>query len=219
MTSTPARNGTRGPMLASIYNQTIRPDQIFAYSPPGVEIFADLQKLGPDDYGSFIEQRCATDLGPVMKISAVVMEDLPADSIVITVDDDIIYERCWLEKMLEAAHHYPGCAVGFSGWNAHDLVKGGDYRFAHGSIDVLEGWAGAAYRPRFFDSTILTIPEIYRNVDDVWISAWLERSRGIPRIVIGNPYCRPTDAVPGLHDRSDFKELNRKAAIAAGFGR
>lgn len=206
MTTHAARNGTLGPTIESISNQTIKPDAWHVYTPPGVK-----------DLDPKTVIRCDVDLGPVMKISAVAIDDSRADpdAIIITIDDDIVYAPNWLEKLLEACAKHPDEAIGFSGWNTTDLVDGGDYMWPSigERCDVLEGWAGAAYRARFFDADVLKIPEPFKFVDDVWISSYLHR-RGIGRRVIGSPFdvAKPTHATPGISSRPDFKQLNREAA-------
>lgn len=208
MTTHAARNGSLGPTLASLANQTIKPDKIIVYGAPG-SYFRPLNTIPPTiEYVA-----CGVDLGPVMKISAAVLVDLPPHAIVITVDDDITYEREWLAAILVGCAEYPESAIGFSGWNTQKLITEGLYDWANGpgEIDVLEGWAGVAYRAGFLNPSILKIPEEFKFVDDVWISSWLHK-RKIQRRIIGTPMCKPNGLLPGLHDRSDFRDLNRHAA-------
>jgi hypothetical protein len=205
MTTVPDRNGTLEPTISSLKNQSIIPSVIVAYLPPGAAQITN--QLGP----TVQNVRCGTDIGPIMKLTAVL--DAKPDDIVVTVDDDIAYDHDWLATIVQAANKYPDDAIGFSGWNITDLVEGGDYAWPQQPCfaDVIEGWSGAAYRAKFFTPEIFKVPPEFRNVDDVWISSWLHR-RGIARRLIGFPMCRVVGKTPGLHDRSDFKELNRRAA-------
>jgi hypothetical protein len=60
-------------------------------------------------------------------------------------------------------------------------------------------------------------PDLFRFVDDVWISWQLQR-KGTPRLVLPHqgPIVRgPPAALPGLCNRPDFVKLNRDAAVAA----
>lgn len=205
MTTHKARNGSLGPTLHSLTNQTIKPDKILVYCAPGADLFPQHPLV---EY-----VKCAEDLGPVMKISAAVLADLPAFAIVITVDDDIIYSRELIATILAGCAQFPNAALGFSGWNVRKLIDEGIYEWPSGlgRIDVLEGWAGAAYRAGFFGPSILTPSNVFKFVDDVWISAYLNVA-GIERRIIGQPMAVQAGNLSGLHDRSDFIDLNRHAA-------
>jgi hypothetical protein len=225
MTTHAGRNGTLAPTLISLAQQTSAFDGLVIYLPPGANdpITPKLLNEAPGDVIDLIVMRfhcvhCSVDLGPIMKLTAVT-EDISNDSIVITVDDDIVYQPAWLETLLAGANQLPNSAVGFSAWNVFDLINGGDYAWAppNSSADVIEGWSGAAYRKRFFDPSVMIVPDEFRNVDDVWISSWLHR-RGVQRVSIGYPMAKSTNATEGLHNRPDFKELNR-AAAKIGFRR
>lgn len=212
MTTHAARNGTLGPTLKSLADQSIKPDRLYIYAAPGTDTDSILSCIERDDRTKVSVVEAAIDLGPIMKLSAV-LEDVPADSLIITVDDDIIYQRDWLMTLLIACAAHPDKAIGFSGWSARYLVEDDCYSWAVplAYADVLEGWAGAAYRARFFTPGVFKAPKQFRNVDDVWISSYLNR-RGIFRYVAATPLCTPTNATKGLHDRPDFKQLNREAA-------
>lgn len=204
MTTTPARNGTLGPTLYSLRMQSV-PDV-------ALRIYAALDCAVPTE--SWVP---SFDYGPVTKIAAVVDTTIPDDAIVVTVDDDIIYERTWLEQILAGAETFPACAVGFSGWHVDRFRRGEhDYRWARpgAACDVLEGWAGVAYRKLWFGPEILMPPSDFRLVDDVWISSYLAR-KGIGRRVIGQgtPAAPAQNGPPGLHDRADFKAMNERAAL------
>lgn len=229
MTSTIARRGTLGPTLESLRAQTVRADEIRLHGEPSVITDSALDPFIAD---GTIKTAVARDRGPVTKLAILEDRKLRDDDILITVDDDIIYEPRWLETLLEGAAKHPDHAVGFCGWNAYDFLraakdndpKGGEYVWAAvpGPCDVLEGWAGIAYRRKFFyidplqgiPSVLCPLP-MFRNVDDVWI-AWHLHRRRVPRATIHHRMARERpDPIPGLHHLEDFVDLNRKAAIVA----
>jgi len=218
MTTTAARNGTLGPTLKSIDQQKLPPDFLVVYLPPGAS------SDGLDYSHRMITVRCEEDLGPVMKLSAVLDRWSDTDDdYIITIDDDIIYDDQMIEQLLIASDQDPNSAIGYSGWNITDLIQPGDkgeYIFPRQpcAVDVLEGWSGALYRRRWFTPDVMKVPPEFRNVDDVWISSWLHK-RGIGRKLIAQPKAKSNDlGLPGLHNRSDFKQLNREAA-RIGFAR
>lgn len=220
MTTIAARNGTLGPTLASLAaNQIHEPDEILIYITPGCEYPATPFQ---NRLVQAITVRGSEDYGPVTKLGAVRDHSIDPDDLIVTVDDDIVYHPNWLAMVVSAAHEYPNDAIGFSGWNVGSFLDGtGSFEFLSppGVCDVLEGWAGAAYRKRFFDGVdILNSPPAFKFVDDVWISSQLAK-KGIVRRMIAFPQARPADQnQQGLHTRHDFRELNRLAVIE-GFSR
>lgn len=209
MTSIPARNGTLGPTLESLKAQTLQPDEIRLY----IDVFCkDPQIVDVDVWRS-------TDRGPLTKLLAVTDARLPSDAIIVTVDDDVIYEPTWLETLTHAAIEQPDAAIGMSGWCAFDFFqrgKSGSYAWPKelpATVDVLEGWAGVVYRKRFFDLNLWAYPQEFRYVDDVWIGSYLAH-RGIVRRVIRTPMAKPIEHnLDALHKRPDFVDLNRRAVL------
>lgn len=207
LTTVPSRNGTLGPTIASLLAQTYKPNDIRLHVPPGAFTVEGVTNLW------------VPDSGPITKISAVLDAGLPGDAIIITADDDVVYGPRWLETLVAGAEANRHSAVGMSGWNASGFLRGGgghadNYQFSASRrlCDVLEGWAGVAYRKEFFDDDILYPPEPFFWVDDVWISSYLKK-RGVDRRVLCPPMGRSTGRLPGLHNREDFVALNRRAAI------
>jgi hypothetical protein len=203
LTSIPARNGTLRTTLASLATQSRAPDEI--------RLYGDANVAG--DGHPVIRVR---DRGPVTKLTAAGDHELAPDDVIVTCDDDVTYPVTWLEHLVAASELTPNAAIGFSGWNASDFLLNGErgyYIWANpGYCDVLEGFAGVAYRRGFFTDDVLEPPEAFRWVDDVWISSYLHK-RSIPRRVIRGPHGRAQERLPGLHNRPDFLKLNRNAAI------
>ena len=226
MTSIPARRGTLGPTLDSLRAQTIKPDSIQLHA---VDAALDFDFSGWPELELHHLER---DPGPVAKLSALNDRTLDDDDLVVTVDDDQIYEPRWLEMLVAGAKAHPDCAVGMAGWNANNFIEakrrgdpeGGFYNWAHapGFCDVLEGFAGVAYRKRFFwiDSfwnraSVLNPMPIFDRVDDVWIAYYL-KNRGVKRALVHTKMCheRP-GALSGLHNHPEFVSWNRRAAMFA----
>lgn len=206
MTTVPCRNGTLGATIRSLQEQSLKPDQIRLYLTPGCESVPSVNCVW------------TSDLGPITKLSAVRECELSSDAIIVTADDDQIYAPNWLSTLVEGAKQYPNEAVGLSGWNVSHFLRDpvrGTYEWLNGPgpCDVLEGFAGTAYRKSFFADDVWSIPATCRFVDDVWISGYLFR-RGIGRRVVGKKLQQSTaHDQQGLHTRSDFVELNRKASV------
>jgi hypothetical protein len=222
LTTLPSRlNSTLPAVLESLSAQTYRADEYRLYLCRG-----DLTLAPP--WPRWVRVLVVPDLGPLTKLSAAVDPTLPPDTIIVTADDDVIYDRDWLETLVkhakDAGASATPAAVGFCGWSARALVQLGRWAWdrGYGDTDVLEGWAGAAYRRKWFDPAgttgalgILDPPVPYRWVDDVWISSWLAR-RGIRRKTITMGQVIPATPTPegqrsGLHRQPGWLELNREA--------
>ena len=217
MTSIPARNGTLDPTINSLRSQTRPPDEIRLYLGPGCCIY-DSGIDEPPVICKYVKDR-----GPVTKLSAVVDPAVRSDSIIITVDDDIRFHQEWLETLLQHVQKHPDAAIGMAGWNRKDLIERGRFERAAGECDVIEGFAGVAYRKWFFSQDVLEPPEEIKFVDDVWISAYLNEI-GIKRVVVPGAETlidiKSSDASAcGIHTRPDFAALNRRAAIECFSGK
>lgn len=217
MTSIPARNGTLIPTLMSLIHQSQMPDQIRLYLTDGCQrpksdIGMHFDELS---FGGLTPQvYWTTDHGPLTKLSAAVDPGVPGDALIVTVDDDVIYDSNWLEHLVSTAKALPEDALGYSGWSIHDLIRGGTYAWPKvgETCDVLEGWAGAAYRKRWFRPDLFVTPKEFFWTDDVWISSYLE-ARGVKRRVIRTPMAKSIDHDRlAIHKRPDFVEINRRAS-------
>lgn len=206
MTTIPERVGRIEPTIRSILGQVPPPDEVRLYVGFDCPPVAGVTLLRVEDRG------------PVTKLSAVLDPEVSDHAVVVTADDDVEYQQGWLSTLVDAAVATPECAIGYSGWNVSAFLSdapNASYVWPRtpAMCDVVEGWAGAAYRKRFFDGDATSPPEEFRTVDDVWISGVLRR-RGIPRRLVGPRLARSRDVTPGLHKQAGFLERNRAAARA-----
>ena len=217
MTSIERRAGTLRWTLDSLFAQTLKPTEVRLYAEPvvlndhGLDPYPDLRRFSTEDRGS------------VTKISAIADPQLDDHDLIVTVDDDVVYDPRWLATLVDGVDANPGAAVGFSGWNVSSFLEdpvNGSYFWPRdtGPRDVLEGWAGVAYRKSFLDvRAVLSPPPLFRYVDDVWISWQLQRQK-TPRITIpkGDLVFKGTPVnLPGLHNRPDFVSHNRTASVVS----
>lgn len=145
------------------------------------------------------------DYGPATKLlGALEQLNLAANSIVITIDDDNNYPKNMLLYLAYKAKNNPNFAIGLSGMRPHYNKQGKiitdsptgiglkAVKENNAFVPILEGFAGIAYRPKFFDETIFEIenaPRECRNSDDVYISYYLAR-KNIPRQVLRSKFMR-----------------------------
>ncbi len=124
------------------------------------------------------------DYGSVTKIAPTIMRVEDPETIIITVDDDIVYKDGFIEYHLKKQKFYPDCALSFAGIGSHDsschlcttLKK-------DTPMKILEGYKTASYKRKFFENDFFTdfIPKSWS--DDVIISAYLGKQK-IRKIVM-----------------------------------
>lgn len=182
LTSYKKRFPTLSICLKSIFNQTVLPDKLILFLskdesyedlPDSVK---DLQKYGLEI--KFVDG----DLKPHKKYYYA-MQSYPND-IVITLDDDLIYDPTLLEELLKVHKRFPNCVVAA---RAHEIT------FKNGKIDEYINWnqcstdeyipsfkymategAGALYPPHLLNLDLLldlNYVNKYINVDDLWLKA------------------------------------------------
>ncbi len=111
------------------------------------------------------------DYGPATKLLGVLEQvDMPQDTIIVTLDDDIKYKNNVVLHLAYSAMLNPDKAIGLSGTNIytrdevkqkHDLSLGLKTRYnTNESVAILQGYAGIAYRRKFFSNDIYKISDL-----------------------------------------------------------
>lgn len=161
------------------------------------------------------------DYGPSMKLLPVLEYEREPESIIITIDDDHVYNEEFLETILKYSKQYPDCAVGFDGWNVRSLIEKNKFEFFYENLDepvsadVLAGFRGVLYKKKFFTDDIFDyegFPKIAFMQDDVWISAHLAKNN-IKRLILPGFHSKEILMPHGLHRRLTFKRICRRMAI------
>lgn len=212
-TTIPSRIEHIRPMLDSLMQQKRKPDEIYMTLPE--KSLRSGEFVIKYKIPMFLRQypitivRIPYDYGPVCKIlGGILSESRSFDCRIVTVDDDIVYPDTLLSDLEKYCQECPDCAVGFSGFrfipdppfvklftplkNVEKLIPG-FVKISHGDeVDILQGFAGVAYDPLWFDELSqiedwCKESELLRSVDDCVLSAYLSL-RGIRRRVF-----RPTN--------------------------
>ena len=205
-TTVPGRINKSKYTIASILNQTIRVDEICIYIPnksrKNIEyIIPKWMKNLENNLPQFTIKRCNKDWGPATKIIPALIEFENTNSILIYIDDDIIYNKNMIETLISYSKLYPNYAICNQGWNVerwngkssiirrtlHHATKyfptldPYNYTFT----DVMQGFSGVLVKPRFFDNNKIVKTNQYPQevffVDDVYISGHLN-NQNIKRI-------------------------------------
>ncbi len=186
LTTTPYRIDKIKTTLDSILAQSIKADKIFLNVP--YTFRRDNAKyIIPawlKDYRGIIINR-SDDFGPITKlIPTLLQQDLPADAIVITVDDDHWYPRHVVRDLVNYSMQHPTTAITVVNLRLNLDIN---YQFAesravhyykHASrAPLVIGVGGVAYRKSFFNQRFInmlsTLPAPCQLSDDLVISMYL----------------------------------------------
>lgn len=166
--------------IASILNQDVLPDKVilwlaFGTRPP--PIYDQLISRG-------LEIRYCEDIRSYKKLIPA-LESLPED-ILITADDDVLYPRDWMTRLIRAYEKYPNCIQGFR-CHAISLTSQGEVRpYSQWKKDIDQtdsfpefaifptGVNGVIYPPQTLDRRCLNrdlFMRIAPSADDIWFWA------------------------------------------------
>lgn len=126
LTTLPHRLPHLLPVLQSLLNQHVKPDQVYLNLPtsyrrfnstssPGkpLSIPHDIQRLVLNDILRI--QAIPVDYGPATKLIPTLEAERDPSTIIITVDDDMIYKPTQVQLLLKAYFHFPYAAYGYAG--------------------------------------------------------------------------------------------------------
>lgn len=128
LSAIPPRFAEFGATLKCILAQRERVDEIVLYLPRHYKRFnMDLGAPPPVPEGVTVRV-VDEDLGPATKILPASREFRGQDVRLVFGDDDQLYDRDWVGRLVAASKAHPGCAIAEEGWQVNDLNQ--------------EGWVG-----------------------------------------------------------------------------
>ncbi|MFL0493516.1 glycosyltransferase [Priestia megaterium] len=201
LTSYPARFSTIHICIKSLLNQTCKPDKVILYlgkDCTAKDITKEMKKL--ENYGLEIKMGYE-DIRPHKKYYYA-MQEYPND-IVVTVDDDVIYDRNLIESLMESYSKYP---YAVSARRVHNIIKSeknlqpyNKWEFECTSIQepsmnlIAIGVGGILYPPacmseRVFD--LKSIKKICLNADDIWLK-FMQVINSTPVVWVDSTFIHP----------------------------
>ena len=214
LTTIPSRVARIKPMLESLVAQTRKPDSSILWLPKVC------RKQGvPYDVPSDLKEwmflndiaisECSTDWGPATKLIPTLLCEWENDTIIITLDDDIVYEPHLIEELVAASERWPNDSLGFMGGKKGSQFIHAEQLRMHGierePVEILGGYRGIVYRRRMFDESIFEelneLQEKEAFLEDDHLFRWNLYKRGIGCYVIRTDY-------PGCGNGLNFRFLN-----------
>ena len=228
LTTIPSRMTHIYPCLLCITKQVVKADEIVLVLPK--ESKREPKPDGSDPYEmpknlyDFIQKEKITiyrpekDWGPATKLLPVLKREMDKklppekENLIITMDDDKLYDKHTIESLVNCWKHNPNFVAGRKGGfmeftknkKNHPLYeqskkfgfmcetprRGADFT-KPGLIHVIYGTGGVLYRPSFFDEGVFgyesnNAPKEAFFVDDVWISGQLAK-RNVSSLIAPSP--------------------------------
>ena len=205
LTSYPARISCVPQVLKTIFNQTLLPDEIVLWL--GKDRFPNRLADLPEELKNFIEKgeltiRWVQDIGPHTKYFYA-FKEYP-DALLITVDDDILYQETIIESLYQSYLQHPnavsasrarligisddGLFFPFNDWLLLGGVEDNTVDLMPSMSFLAEGVEGCLYPTGLFEGIredLLDIPAIQRtcpNNDDLWLKV-MQLVADIPVVV------------------------------------
>ena len=181
MTTIPSRSKNITFTINSILKQTISPNKIF--------ITISKKSLREQNINYEIPSNILNhplieiiisdkDNGPINKLYGGILKCQNKDDIIITVDDDSIYNRYMLENIYNYSKTNTKKAIGTIGRIEYKKkIFGYDYDIPC-KVKLLEGYGGVGYRKEFFNINDINTDKLSKEIifnDDIYISYILQK--------------------------------------------
>lgn len=136
--------------INSIFDQTVRPDQIIISVPEGKHIqldhYIDDNKLITIHTLSKNYKTCCNFMSPLLR-------EKDADTIIILANENTIYGTDFIETIVDESEKNPNCIIYVSKYNANIYSR--TFKKQDKNGDVIDTSMGVLVKPKFFDSNIL----------------------------------------------------------------
>ena len=176
--------------LKSIYEQTLKPNKIFIYlsdEPFLLDVGFINKNITNKDLENYLNENSyifelnwVKNTGPYRKLLPLLKKKWDEDCIIITVDDDVIYDNNLIYNLFEDYKKY-NCVINYRGFTPKIISLDKFNYFSRKNPPIEKhlynfptGIAGVLYHPKFFHKTddLIFNDEIYlKNLptaDDIW---------------------------------------------------
>lgn len=227
LTTIPSRVKYLRRTLNSIQNQSMKPSSIelnipYKYRRSDIGQI-DLTSI-PEGFDTY---RCE-DFGPATKLIPTLERHRSSNTLIIYCDDDRVYHKDWIKRLVSTYQANPGCCIFESGTDLSYHWIGANKNWLYRlkriaslgawkpqnkihDVDIVAGFGGVLVTSQMFDSTVLSMPDCFTFVDDIWFSAKLAQA-GIETKWSGALAHEASQAV--TENGNDIGRLNGSLAVA-----
>jgi len=153
MTTSPKRITSLKPVLKRLMEQTVQPDRIVLNLPHVFKRTGETYDIPDYLYQPWLYINRCEDIGPATKIIPTRSLVKDPETIIISVDDDILYKKNMIETFLQYVHLPYVLSGGGSGVYKH--VKIGNKKMEVSQL--VEGFSGVCYRKKHLDKIKLSL--------------------------------------------------------------
>jgi len=153
LTTSPTRIHTLKPVLKRLMEQTVQPDKIVLNIPYVFKRTGETYTIPDYLYQPWLYINRCEDIGPATKIIPTRELVKDPDTIIISVDDDILYKKDMIETFLKYAH-LPYVLSGDGYVGNYKTIKVGDEIM--NVSQTIEGFGGVCYRKKHLDKIKLS---------------------------------------------------------------
>ncbi len=167
LTTSPTRIHALKPVLKRLMEQTVQPDKIVLNLPHVFKRTGETYDIPDYLYQPWLHIHRCEDIGPATKIIPTRLLVKDPETIIISVDDDILYKKNMIETFLKYAHLPYVLSGGTS--SIYKKIKIGNKIM--GISQLVEGFSGVCYRKKHLDKIKIsnTIKDCFTS-DDFTIS-------------------------------------------------
>ena len=168
LTTSPTRIHTLKPILKRLMEQTVQPDKIVLNVPYVFKRTGETYTIPEYLYQPWLHINRCEDIGPATKIIPTRELVKDPETIIISVDDDILYKKDMIETFLKYSH-LPYVLSGGGPVGNYKKIKIGDEII--NVSQMIEGYGGVCYRKKHLDKIKIsnTIHDCFTS-DDFIIS-------------------------------------------------
>ncbi len=148
------------PTINSIFDQTVRPDQIIISVPEGTNIHLDPYVT---DNNLITIHTLSKDYKTCCNLVSPLLREKVGDTIIILANENTVYGADFIESIVDESEKHPNCVIFVSKYNAK-IYSTRNKKIDNGS-DVIDTSMGVLIKPQFFPPDILDENKFIEDLD------------------------------------------------------
>lgn len=148
------------PTINSIFDQTVRPDQIIISVPEGTNIHLDPYVR---DNNLITIHTLSKDYKTCCNLMSPLLREKDGDTIIILANENTVYGADFIESIVEESEKHPNCVVFVSKYNAK--IYSTQHKKIDNGSDIIDTAMGVLIKPKFFPPDILDETKFIEDLD------------------------------------------------------
>lgn len=148
------------PTINSIFDQTVRPDQIIISVPQGTNIPLDTYIT---ENNLITVHTLAKDYRNCCSLLSPLIREKDGDTIIILASEGTVYGSDFIESIVDKSEEHPNCVIFVSKYNAK--IYSTRHKKVDANADVIDSSKGVLIKPKFFPSNIINDNSLIKDLD------------------------------------------------------